>query len=134
MAGSYSDYLENKMLDHLFGGVSYPPLPTLYIALFTTAPSDLGGGIEVSAADYQRLAVDNNLTNWPAAVSGAKSNGTQFLFPVATNPWGTVVAFAIFDSISGGNMLGWADTIEDKIINIGDQASFEIGEIDITLS
>ena len=47
MAG-FSDYLENKVLEHVFENSAYTAPSTLYAALFTVAPSDTGGGTEVS--------------------------------------------------------------------------------------
>jgi len=51
MAG-FSDYLEDKVLDHVFGGNSYTAPGALYVALFTVAPSDTGGGTEVTGGAY----------------------------------------------------------------------------------
>jgi len=132
MAGSKSDYLENKVLDHVLGGGDFTRPATVYIALYTVAPSDSGGGTEVSGGSYARAAVTNNSTNWPAASAGAKSNGTAITFATATANWGTVVAFAIFDAASAGNMLYWGDLTTSKAINNGDTASFPVGDIDIT--
>ena len=42
MAG-FSDYLENKVVGHVFGGSAYTAPSTLYVALYTSAPSDTGG-------------------------------------------------------------------------------------------
>ena len=47
MAG-FSDFLETKVLEHVFGGSAYTAPTTLHIALYTAAPSDSGGGTEVS--------------------------------------------------------------------------------------
>ena len=47
MAG-FTDYLEDKVLDHVFGGSAYTAPTTLYVGLFTAAPSDTGGGTECS--------------------------------------------------------------------------------------
>ena len=47
MAG-FSDYLEDKVLDHVFGGTAYTAPATLYVALYTVAPDDTGGGTEVT--------------------------------------------------------------------------------------
>ena len=41
MAG-FTDYLEDKVLDHVFGGSAYSAPGTLYVGLFTAAPSDTG--------------------------------------------------------------------------------------------
>ena len=50
----FSDYLENKVVGHVFGGSAYTAPSTLYVALYTSAPSDTGGGTEVSGGAYAR--------------------------------------------------------------------------------
>lgn len=133
MAGSFSDFLENEILDHVFGAAAYTAPATLYIALFTAAPTDAGGGTEVSGGSYARVAVTNNATNFPAASGGAKANGTEITFVTATASWGTVVAFGIFDAASAGNLLAWADLTVTKTVNNGDTAKFAVSDLDITL-
>lgn len=132
MAGSKSNYLENKVLDHVLGGGDYTRPSTVYVALYTSAPNDAGGGAEVSGGSYARVAVTNDTTNWPAASGGAKSNGTDIVFPTATANWGTVVAFGILDASSGGNLLYWADLTTSKVVSNGDTAKFLAGDLDIT--
>src|SRR5262245_18540386 len=120
MAGSMSDFLELEVLDHVLGGGNYTRPTNVDIALFTAAPTDSGGGTEVAAMDYERLEIVNDATNWPAASSGAKANGTDFEFPEAENNWGTIVAMAIFDADTSGNMLFWADLASSRVVNDGD--------------
>ena len=132
MAGSKSDFLELELLDHVLGNAAYSAPATVYIALFTAAPTDAGGGTEVTGGSYERFAVTNNATNWPAAAAGAKSNGTAFTFVTATANWGTVVAFGIFDALTVGNLLYWGDLTVNKAVNSGDTASFAVGDIDVT--
>ena len=132
MPGSKSDYLENKILDHVIGGVGFIAPTFLYVALYTVAPTDSGGGTEVTGGSYARKLVVNNLAQWPAAVGGAKSNANAITFITATANWGTIVAFALFDAGSGGNMLYWGDLVVSKVINSGDTAKFNAGDIDVT--
>ena len=132
MAGSKSDYLELELLDHVLGGGDYSRPATVYIALYTVAPTDAGGGTECTGGSYVRKSVTNNDTNWPAAAAGAKANGTEIAFVEATGDWGTVVAFGIFDAESGGNLLYWGDLSASKSIDSGDTAKFAVGDIDIT--
>lgn len=131
MGGSKSDFLENELLDHMLGNAAYSAPATVYIALYTTAPTDAGGGVEVSGGSYERKAVTNNDTNWPAAAGGAKSNGTEIAFIEATANWGTVLAFGIFDAASGGNLLYWATLTDNKDIDSGDTAKFAVGDLDV---
>jgi len=132
MAGSKADFLEDELLDHVLGNAAYSAPATVYVAIYTVAPTDAGGGTEVSGGSYARVAVTNNDTNWPAASSGAKANGTEFTFPTATANWGTVVAFAILDAASGGNFLYWGDLTANRTINSGDTAKFAVGDLDVT--
>ena len=132
MAGSKSDYLENKVLDHVLGGGDYTRPAKVYVALYTAAPTDAGGGTEVSGGDYARVEVVNNATNFPAAESGAKSNGTDITFTTATDSWGTVVAFGIFDAAEEGNLLLWAGLTANKTIDSGDTAKFAVGDLTYT--
>lgn len=134
MAGSFSDFLELELLDHVFGAASYSAPATLYFALFTAAPSDSGGGTEVSGGSYARVGVTNNATNFPAASAGAKSNGTAINFGTATANWGTIVAAAVFDASSAGNMLAWGDLTTNKTVNNGDSAEFAANDFDLTLT
>lgn len=138
-AGSFADYLENKVLDHVFNATAYSPGATFYAALYTAAPSDTGGGTEVSTGtwtNYARIAITRNTTNFPAASGGAIANGTVIDFGTATISGGppTVVAMAILDAASGGNFIGWADLAVNKTINNGDPVSFPVGDLDITLA
>ena len=134
-----SDYLENRVLDHFLGGVASTAPATVYVGLLTTAMSDASTsgtpspGVEVTGGSYARVAVTNNATNWPAASGGAKANGTVITFPAPTANWGTVVAAAIMDAATSGNMLYWFDLTTSRTINNGDGApSFASGAIVIT--
>lgn len=132
MAGSKSNFLEDEILDHVLGNAAYTAPATVYIALYTAAPTDAGGGTEVSGGSYVRLSVTNNATNWPASSGGAKANGTDFTFATATANWGTVAAFGIFDAVTAGNLLYWADLAVSKAVNSGDTAKFATGDLDVT--
>ena len=134
MAGK-SQYLEGKLLDHVYGGTAMPAPPaTIYVALYTATPLDTGGGTEVSGGSYARAAVTNNATNWPTATGGprTKSNGTVITFPAPTANWGTVPYFGTFDAPTGGNLLHWGSLTTARVINSGDGApNFAVGALDI---
>jgi len=132
---SFSNYLENKVLDHLFGAVVYSPSSTLYVALNTGVPTDDGGGnfLEPVGNAYARVAVTNDKTNFTTANNGALENATLITFPTALGPWGTVTHFGIYDFSTGGNILGSGSLVLSKAIVSGDTASFASGALDISL-
>lgn len=129
---SKSNYLENAILDHTFGGPDYTRPATVYVALYTAAPTDAGGGTEVTGGAYARSSVTNNSTNFPAAVNGSKANGTAITFPTPTASWGTVTHFGIFDAPTGGNLLRWGALTVSKTIDPGDQVTFPPGDLTMT--
>lgn len=137
MAGSFSDYLELKVLDEVFGATAFTAPATVYIGLWTSALSDSATGSaagEVSGGAYARVSVTNNKTNWTTASAGALSNATVVTFPAATASWGTVTHVGIADAATAGNMLAWADLTTSKTIGSGDTAQFAVGDIDVTLT
>ena len=135
-----SDYLEAKLLDGTLGGTNFSQPATVYMRLYTAAPSDSGGGTEVSTGvwtNYSPAAITNNSTNWPAASGTSptiKSNGVAISFGTATVSGGppVVTHCALWDASTGGNMLKWAALTSSKTINNGDPVSFPIGDVDVT--
>ena len=132
--GSFADYLENELLDHVFGGADYARPATLYVGLSTTTITDAGGNItEPVGGSYARVAVTNNSTNFPAAASGAKANGTAISFPEATGSWGTITDFFISDASPGGNILCYGALAAAKTVASGETISFAVGALDVAL-
>jgi hypothetical protein len=131
VAGSKTDALEQRLLDHLFKGGGTPALPalsTVYVALFTAAPSDSAAGTEVSGSGYARQAVAS--AGWTRTASSI-SNNAEVAFPTVTGSAYTVVGWAIMDALTVGNMLYWGDTTSTTM-NVGDVARFAASGITIT--
>lgn len=129
-----SDYLENKIIDWLFRGVSYTPPANMYIGLVTALATDSTGGTEVSGGSYARQAVAQSTSNWAATngattttnpssgTSGTTSNNAVITYPAPTGNWGVVVGMVAFDALSSGNALFYSPLTVSKTINNGDAA------------
>lgn len=128
-----SNFAENKLIDALFRAQSLGAPGTWYVALFTAAPSDAGGGTEVSGGSYARVAVTADLASWAGTQSagstsassgtgGTTSNNGTVTFPAPTANWGVVTHFGIFDTSSSGNLWVWGALSAAKTINDGDAA------------
>jgi len=130
MAG-FSDYLEDKVLDHVFGGNAYTAPSTLYVALYTVAPTDTGGGTEVSGGSYARQSGAFTVSGTNPTTA---SNTAAIEYPTATADYGTVVAVGILDASSSGNLLAYADLTTSKVVSSGDVFRFNTGDLDITLA
>ena len=125
MAGNLTNYLENKLLDHFLGTTSYT-MPTVYVGLFTIAPTDAGGGTEVTGGSYARQAAA-----FTAAASGATSNSGNVDF--TGMPAATTVAIAIFDASTSGNMLVYGTLTTNKQTDAGDTLRIATGDLDISI-
>jgi len=140
-----SDYLENQIIDHIFRTASFTKPTALHVALFTAAPSDSGGGTEVTGGSYARVNLAPLDTNWNATqggTTGASSgtlgltdNAVDITFAVPTANWGTITHVGIFDATTGGNLLFHGALGTSKTVNNGDPApKFVAGDLDITLA
>lgn len=128
-----SDFLENETLDHLLSAATFTAAGTLYYALFTSAPTDAGGGTEVTGGAYARVSVTNNATNFPAASGGQKSNGAVITFPTATADWGTVTHMALIDNSVGGNYYFYGQLPSSRLVKNGDIFRFAVGNVTYAL-
>jgi hypothetical protein len=122
------------LLDLLFGIDGFTTPATQYIALFTAAPTDAGGGTEVSTSgtDYAREAVTNDGTGWSRSTSTI-SNDNDIEWDEATASYGTVTAVAAFDASSAGNMLWWATKTPSETVGTGSIFAFASGALTYTL-
>ena len=96
----------------------------VYVGLFTVAPTDAGGGTEVTGGGYARQLCGFAA---PAGTPRSVANGAEILI---TMPAATVVAVGVFDAVSAGNLLYWV-AITSKAFDAGDQARFAAGALTV---
>jgi hypothetical protein len=132
-----SDYLKNKLTDHVFRAATFAKPTAVYVGLFTASPTAAGGGTEVTAvaSAYVRQNLPQSDTNWLATQGGTSGNssGTTgqtknavvITYPVPTADWGTVGApiahYGIYDALAG-NLLFYGAFTASKVVLNGDQA------------
>jgi hypothetical protein len=142
---AFSNYLENKLIDHVFRAATFTKPTNLYVSLHTADPTDAGSGTEVSGGAYARAQLNPSDTNWTATqggTSGASSgtggltdNAVVITFPTPSANWGVCTHFGIWDAATTGNLLFHGLLTAAKTINNGDAApSFAIGALDVTLA
>ena len=133
MAGK-SNYLEGQLLNLIFRTqVAWKPT-SVHVALFTAAPTDAGGGTEVSGNAYARVPVTQADAQWaaPSGTPRQTSNVNPINFATPTpSGWGTVTHFGIYDQLSGGNLLYWGALAQSKVINAGDTVTFGAGQLTV---
>ncbi len=132
-----SDYLEQHIVDFVLNSNAefvWTSPANVYVALFTTAPTDAGGGVEVSGVNY--LRVDTGAFNTMTGVTtGLASNLAEIPFAQAgAGGWGLVTAIGLFDASTVGNLLYHGSLTADKQVDENDTFKIAIGDLDITLS
>lgn len=126
-----SDYAEKLVLDWLMTTGSATRPTAWYIALYTGAPSDSGGGTEVSGNGYARQSVAFDAASSPG---GTTVNSADVSFTASGGSFGTVTHLGIFDALTVGNLIWHGSLTASKAIDDGDTLTFTAGNIDLTMA
>lgn len=135
MAGSKSDLYEIEILKMTTGQNATLPVAVTagangpWVALYTAAPSDAGGGTEVTGGSYARV---DSKGKWAVPSAGSVANNAVVTFATASANWGTVSHFGLHTAITGGSLLMWGDLTATKAVNNGDTASFAASALTLT--
>jgi hypothetical protein len=124
----FTNYLENKLLDHVLNNASFTSPTTVYVGLFTAAPTDTTSGTEVSGGSYARQVLSVSTASEGVVTSDADIN-----FPQATDNWGTIVALGIHDADTSGNLLMYTDLTTSKTIETGDILKVSTGSLSVQI-
>lgn len=124
-----SNYLENALINAVLRNTPYTSPATVYVALYTSDPTDADSGAEVSGGAYARQAV-----TFGAPSNGATDNTAQINFPVPTADWGTVTHWGIKDALTGGNLLFHGPLAASRTIKSGDTVKINVNDLDVSLA
>lgn len=130
--GAMSDYLETAILNAVFRNTAFTSPATVYVALYTSDPTEADSGTEVSGGSYARKAVTFGA---PTQVGGKAtiSNSAEVAFTVATASWGTVSHIGIRSALTAGNLLYYGPVSNPRSILANDQLKFLAGELVLDL-
>ena len=135
---SFTDYLENAILTHVFGGSpQFTPLTNVYVGVATADPGELGSPPaepDIGTNGYARI----NIPVADLTISGNNvSNTNAESFPESTGAWASgssLTHFFLSDAATGGNYLGSASLTTARTVDAtGITLTFQAGELDVTL-
>ena len=136
MAG-LTNYLEDKIWNHVFGSTTYTRPTNWYVGLLTATPSDSAAGTEVSGGSYARQVCAFTITGTGTAEA---KNTSAITFPTATADWGIIGWVGIYDALTSGNLVAYQNlqksdfsTSTTKTVNDGDIFKFNASTIKIQL-
>lgn len=139
--GTFSNYIENKLLDATLRGVNFTAPTKTYLALFTADPTDdnlTGNEVNTSSFPaYSRKDIAAGSTQasaWTAPANGSTSNTKTITFPAHNGTTPVVITHVgIYDAATGGNLLYHGALVNPKSIDVTDVISFGIGSLTFTL-
>lgn len=126
-----SDFLENKLLDHILAVTAYTAPSNVYLGLSIASMGEDAAGTELSGNGYARVGP----VAFDAASGGTTDNTAVLDFPACTGSnWGAVAYWSIWDATTGGNMLLHGAFASAKTIEVNDILRVAAGDLDITAS
>ena len=125
----FSNYLETQLVNVTLRNTAYTTPTTVYLALFTTDPTDADTGTEVSGGGYARMACA-----FDAPSNGVTQNTSIETWTASGANYGTVTHMAIYDAVTAGNMLYHTIMTASKVINDGDTLNVAAGAFTVTLA
>lgn len=130
---SMANFMEESVLNHFFRGQTITSPSQVYVGLYISDPTDNDTGTEVNGAGYARQAISFSS---PTQSSGKAviQNNSKIEFPVAGANWGTVTHIGIRTAATGGSLLSYAPLAISKGVNTGDQITFDVNSVTISLA
>ncbi|CAB4153641.1 hypothetical protein UFOVP641_14 [uncultured Caudovirales phage] len=135
-----SNYLENKVLDHVLKNTAFSQPSTLFLALFNNtsgnAAANLEAGTLTDETSTSGTAYARKSVAFSAASSGTAATSATVTFDAATASWGTVTHVAVMDggTAGSGNVLFWGAVTTSKTIDTGDTFQVTSGNLTISLA
>jgi hypothetical protein len=124
-----SNYLENALINVTLRATSYTAPAAVYLALYTSDPTDADIGTEVSGGSYARQSI-----TFGAPSNGVTTNSAAIEFPQCTADWGIVTHVGIRDAVTSGNLLYHTPLDTSKTISNGDIFKITSGNLSVTLA
>ena len=124
-----SDYLENKLANHVFRDKDMKSPKSIWVGLFSSDPKDSHIRSELIGKGYMREEIE-----FDSPKNGLMKNSKEIIFHKAISLWPTVTHIYLFDSEAGGNPLFHGEVSKpisikknkNFVISIGDlQVGFE---------
>lgn len=135
-SGCMSDYLEAKLIDHIFRTNSYTK-PSIAIGLTSNIGTDSSFSEVASVGAYARQSLNPSDANWSHddLTINAVYNNAAITFPVATADWGYASGVIICDSATNGagNALFYGSLAVPQLIQNTNQMVIPISGIQVRL-
>lgn len=124
---SFSDALENLILNHLCGKSTWTAPTYLYLHASTTDTGE-DGSTETEPAGGGYVALQTSPSDWNSAAGGSLTNASALSFIQATASWGHITHIGVWSSADeSGTFYGSGELTDHKDIDTNDVLRFPAG-------
>lgn len=127
---SKSNWWKTACINAALRGTNFAAPQIVYIALYTSNPTDADTGQEVSGGGYVRRAVTFGVPVIADRRAVAASSA-DVSFPIATADWGLVTHIGIRTAATGGNLMYHGAVKTPRTVQTNDTLRFMSGQISI---
>ena len=128
----FSNYWKNEVMNHTMGKSSIKST-SVYIGLSTSEPNNDGSNLNEPDFDsYSRVLT--YAEDWDTVFDGCIENVNDISFSLATENWGLMTYFVLFDAATGGNMIIFGKLSPSKNISSGQIPKFPAGDLQLILN
>lgn len=131
---AFSSYMEQKILNWV-KGTTFATAPTnVYVALFSSDPTDAGTGTEVTTTVHSggRVAATFGTI---ATLGGSSSISNSAVVDFGASAGAVTVShFGLYDASSSGNLIMFGPLTASKTLAAGDEAKFNTGDLTLTVA
>ena len=128
---AFSNYMEDAITAWI-NGTTFPSAPTnTYVQLYSQDPTDEGSA---TGALYTRISVASG--GWTRGTGGAGTLSNTGVITITSSAasGATATHVAVFDAITGGNMLFAGSLAASKTITTGDEIKFNASQLTLTVA
>ena len=128
---AFSNYLEDQITGWINGSTFASAPTSTFVQLYSQDPTDAGSA---TGALYTRVAVAAG--GWTRGTSGAGTltNTAAITITPSAASGATATHVAVFDTITGGNMLFAGALTANKTIATGDEVKFNASALTLTVA
>ncbi len=138
---AFSNYYENKIINHLLRNEAFSPPSAIYIALFTgNAAAALEANNPTTEVSFSGTAYQRKAITLSAASNGTSANASLIEWAVTTAGWGTVTYLALVDHPTNTNwgtnvnVLMWGALATPKSVLIDEILRIPQSSITVTVT
>lgn len=125
-----TDYLQDEFIAWMVQGTDFDPaLTEVYVALHNGDPGSNAQNNEITTFGGYERYTSVVPDDWNVPATGEFENANDFVFSEATEDWGDITYFSLWDSKTDGNPIAYDQLVSSVNITEGDAPVFRAANL-----